>query len=198
MALPADVHSVANERTAPRVDLVVAQGTEIAFWEAKCAVNAELRGHAPYTELPDGGYGEGPYVHWQLRRYQGWINRHSRAVEVREAYLEAARLLLGFAEMFCKRGPATEAWQSFVAAGEKVSVILPPGIVVAGYCPSRANGSPRAETSVYAAKLRSFDKHKARLCGHGVTVVTVNAQPDCPALPELRPGTIRAVEDGVC
>jgi len=198
MGLPADMHSVMKERTAPRMDLVVAQGTEIAFWEAKCAVNGELRGDAPYTELPDGGYGEGPHVLWQLRRYQRWMNRHYRVVQVREAYLEATRILLGLAEMFGKRGPAIEAWQSFVAAGEKVAVILPPGIVVSGYCPSRADGSPRAESSAYAAKLRSFDKHKDRLSGHGVTVVTVSAKPDFPALPKLRPGTVSAVEDGGC
>lgn len=75
MALPADDDSDGKDRTAPRMDLVVAQGTDIAFWEAKCAINGELRAHAKtYKELPDGDYVEGPHVLWQLRRYQRWVN----------------------------------------------------------------------------------------------------------------------------
>lgn len=195
MGLPADSDAVGNERTAPRMDLVVAQGTEIAFWEAKCAMNGELRSNALYSELPDGGYRGGQHVLWQLRRYQRWINRDFRAIEVREAYIEAARLLLELAEMFSKRGHAIKVWRDFVDSSEKVSVILPPGIVVAGYCPSRSDGRPRPESSAYAAKLKSFGKHSARLCRHGATVVTVNAKPNCPALPVLRPGLIRPIED---
>lgn len=197
MALPADLHLERNERTAPRIDLVVAQGSQIAFWEAKCATNSELRSQAAYREWSDGGYGEGPHVLWQLRRYQRWMNGHLRAVQVRDAYLEAARLLLWLAEIFSKRGPAIEAWQCFVAAGEKVSIVLPPGIVVAGYCPTRADGRLRAENCANAAKLKSFDPHKARLGRHGATVVTVNAKPDRPVLPELYSGAVSVVEDAV-
>lgn len=104
MGLPADAEAVGKDRTAPRMDMVVAQDGEIAFWEAKCAVNSELRARARYKELPDGRYGLGPHVIWQLRRYQGWVNRPVRLAQVRAAYIEAARLLLDLAELYDKRG----------------------------------------------------------------------------------------------
>jgi len=70
MGLPADEDAVGEDRTAPRMDLVVAQGRAIAFWEAKCAVNGELRARAAYRESPEGRYEAGPHVLWQLRRYE--------------------------------------------------------------------------------------------------------------------------------
>jgi hypothetical protein len=198
MGLPADQDSVGEDRTAPRMDMVVTQGSEVAFWEAKCAVNTELRARASYKERPDSRYCEGPRVIWQLRRYQRWMSRPFRLSQVRNAYIEAAQLLLNLAELWGKRGPAMDAWRELAASGEKTAVVLPPGIVVAGYCPIRADGLPRVENSAYLAKNKSFGEHEARLRRHGVTVVTVNGRPNGPVLPSLGPGSISAEEREVC
>lgn len=194
MGLPADQDAVGEDRTAPRMDMVVAQGGEVAFWEAKCAVNTELRARASYKERPDNRYYEGPRVIWQLRRYQRWMSRPFRLSQVRDAYVEAAQLLLGLAELWGKQGPAMDAWRELAASGQKTAVVLPPGIVVAGYCPVRADGLPRIEDSAYLAKIKSFGEHEAKLRRHGVTVVTVNGRPSAPVLPALGPGFISAEE----
>ena len=149
-----------------------------------------MRARASYSEAPDGGYVEGPHIIWQLRRYERWVGRPHRLEEVRAAYIETAGLLLELAEAFGKAGPATDAWRTLVAAGDSASVILPPGIVVADYCPPRADGVPRDEAAAYAAKAKSFAKHRRRLTDHGATVVTVTTKPSGPVLPLLHPGTI--------
>lgn len=173
MGLPADPEAVGKDRTAPRMDLVVAQGGDIAFWEAKCAVNGELRARASYAEASDGEYRNGPHVVWQLRRYERWVGRPHRRAEVSSAYVRTAGLLLALAETFGKSGPAIQAWRDLVAAGDRASVILPPGVVVADYCPSRVDGEPRDEAAAYAAKANSFAGHRQRLIDHGATVLTV-------------------------
>lgn len=195
MGLPADDDPDGKDRTAPRMDLVVAQGSDIAFWEAKCAVNGELRARASYRETQDFGYVEGPHVVWQLRRYERWVGQPTRREEVRAAYLEAARLLLELAEGFGKSGPAMDAWRAILAAGSSASVILPPGIVIADYCPTRGDGLPRDESTAYAAKTASFANHRQRLVDHGATIVSVPAKPVRPVLPLLTPGSISDKED---
>ncbi|MFT2215491.1 hypothetical protein ACLJYM_27285 [Rhizobium giardinii] len=198
MGLPADQDAVGEDRTAPRMDMVVAQGSEVAFWEAKCAVNSELRARASYKERPESHYCEGPRVIWQLRRYQRWMSRPLRISQVRNAYVEAAQLLLSLAELWGKQGPAMDAWRELAASGEKTPVFLPPGIVVGGYCPTRADGLSRVENNAYLAKIKSFGEHEARLRRHGVTVVTVTGRPNGPVLPSLGPGCISAEEREVC
>lgn len=197
MALPADDDSVGKDRTAPRMDLVVAQGTDIAFWEAKCAINGELRAHPKYKETPDGDYVEGPHVLWQLRRYERWVNRPHRLHQVREAYRESARLLLELAELFDKKGEAVERWRRLASAGDTASVILPPGIIVSGYEPARAGGASGAKAATYGAKIDSFDKHRKRLLNHGATVKIVKVKPNAPILPDLQPGVISDVEQPI-
>jgi hypothetical protein len=198
MGLPADEDAAGKDRTAPRMDMVVAEGSEVAFWEAKCAVNTELRARASYKEQPDSGYCEGTRVIWQLRRYQRWVNRPVRLSQVRDAYVETARLLLGLAQLSGKQGAAVDAWRELASSGEKAAVILPPGIVVAAYCPIRADGFPRAESGAYLAKIKSFGEHERRLCRHGATVATVNSRPDGLVLPNLGAGCISAEEHEVC
>lgn len=195
MGLPADDGSLGKDRTAPRMDLVVAQGGDIAFWEAKCAVNGELRARSFYSESQEFDYIEGPHVVWQLRRYERWVGRPKRREEVRVAYLETARLLLELAEGFGKSGPAVDAWRTLVAAGDRASVILPPGIVVADYCPPRADGMRRDEVAAYTAKTNSFTQHRQRLVDHGATIVSVATKPDRPVLPPLTPGSISDKEE---
>lgn len=195
MGLPADDVPDSKDRTAPRMDLVVAQGGDIAFWEAKCAVNGELRARASYRETQDFGYVEGSHVIWQLRRYERWVGQPKRRAEVRAAYLEAARLLIELAEGFGKSGPAIDAWRALLVAGDSASIILPPGIVVADYCPTCADGLPRDESTAYTAKTASFANHRQRLVNHGATIVNVPAKPVQPVLPLLTPGSISDKED---
>jgi hypothetical protein len=161
-------------------------------------VNSELRARASYKERPESHYWEGPRVIWQLRRYQRWMSRPLRISHVRNAYVEAAQLLLSLAELWGKQGPAMDAWRELAASGEKTPVFLPPGIVVAGYCPTRADGLPRVENNAYLAKIKSFGVHEARLRRHGATVVTVTGRPNGPVLPSLGPGCISAEEREVC
>lgn len=197
MALPADEGSVGKDRVAPRMDLVVAQGTDIAFWEAKCATNGELRALTPYDESEDGGYLHGPHVLWQLRRYQRWVARPEREKEVRAAYIKCAGLLINFAELFGKEGPALDCWRALSSEGENTKVILPPGVVVAGYCPSKAGGELRDETATYAARLSSFGKHRETLERHGATVTIVAEKPNSAILPSLHSGVISKAEQRV-
>ena len=192
MALPADKRADGKESTAPRVDLVVAQGTAIAFWEAKCATNGELRSNSPYQESKDGAYEKGPHVLWQLRRYQRWVGCGTRSARVRDAYVSTAKHLLDLAQLFDKRGAAIDEWRRLADAGETAKVILPPGIVVAGYCPTRADERPPSAKTSYAASVKSFDEHEKRLTAHGATVEKVLTKPSGPVLPELRCGTISA------
>jgi hypothetical protein len=194
MGLPADEDAVGRDRTAPRMDLVVAQGTDIAFWEAKCGVNAELRARAAYRESPDGSYDVGPHVIWQLRRYERWVGRPRRRQEVRDAYVATAKILLELAELFGKRGQAIDAWKALAGAGRDARVILPPGIVVADYCPTRVDGAARPESASYQAKAASFDAHEARLLRHGATIKKVASKASGPILPTLHPGSIRDIE----
>jgi hypothetical protein len=119
MGLPADAADKA--RAAPRMDLVVAQGSDIAFWDAKCAANGGLRARKPYNEL-SGDYLGGPHVLWQLRRYQRWFGRELRATEVRNAYVATACCLIRLAEVFGKTGSAITAWRELVEAGDTGSV----------------------------------------------------------------------------
>lgn len=195
MGLPADDAAVGKERTSPRMDLVIAQGAAIEFWEAKCAVNGELRARAPYKEV-DGGYVEGPHVLWQLRRYQRWMGREHRVAQVRNAYVATAHYLIELAELFGKTGPAIAAWRKLADAGNAAKVILPPGVVLANYCPTRADGKPRDEAVTYRGRAASFKLHghRARLERHGATVVEVDGKPSSTALPDLTPGTISDTE----
>ncbi len=197
MGLPADEDAVGKSRTAPRMDMVVAQGCEIAFWEAKSSVNSELRARASYRELTDGGYCEGPHVIWQLRRYERWVSRPARRSQVRDAYVETARILLDLAELSGKHGPAIDAWRELAASGEKATVILPPGIVIAGYCPPSADGLSRVKSSAYVTKTKSFSQHRVRLLRHGATVVALDGRPSSPVLPHLSSGSISVEEHGL-
>jgi phage-related protein len=190
MALPAHDGTVGADRTAPRMDLVVAQSGDIAFWEAKCAVNGELRAEADYEENSDGAWVKGPHVLWQLRRYQKWFDVPGCAHDVRAAYAETARQLLALAALFGKTGPAIDAWQALVDAADTARVILPPGIVVGNYTPVPANAKA-PDVDPNRQKADSFSRHQSKLAAHGATVVCVDAAPSTSILPNLMPGIIR-------
>ena len=86
VALPADSTSQDKPRTAPRMDLVVAQvphgrPVSIVFWEAKCSPNGDLRANTDYAEA-DGKHKSGPKVIHQLRKYKQWMDGDGRVAEV--------------------------------------------------------------------------------------------------------------------
>jgi hypothetical protein len=190
MALPAQDGSAGEDHTAPRMDLVVAQSTDIAFWEAKCAVNGELRARSEYAEDAEGRYAAGPHVLWQLRRYQKWCQQEGRIEQVRDAYVETARMLLAMARLFGKSGPALDAWQALADAKSTAGVILPPGIVVAEYTP-RAAGADASAEDHNRSKGHSFAEHRAKLEDHGAQVTCVAEAPTAAVLPILKSGIIK-------
>jgi hypothetical protein len=195
MGLPADAGSQGEDRVAPRMDLVVAQVTEIAFWEAKCATNGELRAEASYEEDAAGRYVRGPHVINQLRRYQSWMGGEGRKDQVSAAYVQTAELLLALAKRFEKSGPAIEAWRALMEVGDNAKVVPAPGVVVAGYCTPRADGKPREkETKASEDRLASFSKHKDELAWRGVEVLVVPEKPRAPCLPLLDIATIITAE----
>jgi hypothetical protein len=132
MGLPANT----GERTAPRMDLVVAQsGGAIAFWEAKCGDNAELRARADYREDEHGKYLAGIHVIHQLRKYVSWMDvpNCDRRAEVAAAYRRTAAILLALADRFGVPGEAARAAWRELKVNTAAQVILPPGVVVGNY-----------------------------------------------------------------
>lgn len=195
MALPADKTQDSHDRSAPRMDLVVTQDNAIAFWEAKCAINGELRANCAYEEQK-GKYIRGPHILWQLRRYQTWVEKESRRLQVRVAYVQTAKILLKLAEALGRNGPALEAWGCLAAAGETAEVILPPGIVIANYCPSSRVPKLRSKVAIYEGAARSFveNDHEGRLKRHNATIVSVAAKPTAGVLARLISGSLSEIE----
>lgn len=185
MGLPAGK----GERTAPRMDLVVAQGSEIAFWEAKCSNNKELRSKSSYQEDPTTGeYRSGIHVIHQLRKYQRWMDASARRLQVAQAYWTTAGLLMELADLFERPGQeARDAWRGL--RGGEVRVILPPAVAVGGY-------RPYPETTVTAQKgdeladlTKSFGPFRAIIESYGAKVVCHSANTP-RRLPILMPGVI--------
>lgn len=180
MGLPAS-DLPGSARTAPRMDLVVAEqgvNTEtmyLAFWEAKCATNAELRARAAYEEDADGGHVAGPRVIHQLRTYRRWMEEPGRAEQVKAAYRRAADILLTLHIWFIppyeamEDGSVTRAqaiWKK-VADAEDLTIILPPAIAIASR-PMRQSPEAFAE---YGRATRSFEgEHRRKLEAEGIVV----------------------------
>lgn len=140
MGLPANT----GQNTAPRMDLVLAQDGNVAFWEAKCSDNGELRAKAEvFREDEHGKYKQGIHVVHQLLKYVRWMDAMDcdRRSEVVAAYQEAARVLLELADRFGKyHAPATEAWRKLRNADPQV--ILSPGVVIGNYCAKNQDDVP--------------------------------------------------------
>lgn len=138
MGLPAS-DAPGGDRVAPRMDLVTAQvdGEQpaIAFWEAKCANNPELRVSGDAN----------PRVLGQLDKYVRWMAESGRIAQVREAYRRTAAVLLGLHALY--RADATPdclaVWRT-LAATEVPTVIVQPGLVISNYWPA---GHPEAIAS---------------------------------------------------
>lgn len=168
MGLPAN----AQNRSAPRMDVVMVQmhqgRPEIAFWEAKCSNNSELRADldVAYSEDEEGKRLVGPHVIEQVRKYQRWLGVGSGSSDVSQAYQSAAKILVALAELFGKAEcEALTLWRA--AANTRPEIISSPGIVIANYDACIAGYAKEP----FAKKNDSFDGHKKRLKAHGITVV---------------------------
>lgn len=191
MGLPANT----GERTAPRMDLVLAQGGAVVFWEAKCSDNSELRAIATYAEDDEGRHLSGIHVINQLRKYCRWMATRGcdRSAEVAQAYHDAARILLDLAKRFAAPGAeARVAWQS-LADAERPEVILPPGLVIGNY--AALNGTITAPSDTADAPYERAGTgnapYIATIRSHGATVFEVGRQ-GSRVLPLLTPGDVRA------
>ncbi|GEO01862.1 hypothetical protein NSE01_36940 [Novosphingobium sediminis] len=185
MGLPANP----GELSAPRMDLVVAQDGDIAFWEAKCSNNPELRAEATYEETKEFEYVRGIHVIHQLRKYVRWMEHEQcdRRAEVAKGYRDAATILLKLADAFGRPGDeARAAWQ-MLADNPAPHVILAPGIVIGNYDAlnqAKDAGCDRQATvnAQYIERIRSR---------HGAVVAEIPSA-DCATLPRLTPHVVRA------
>lgn len=164
MALPANT----AERKAPRMDLVVAQHGSLAFWEAKCSDNSELRARSAYRESSDGAYLGGIKVIHQLRKYVAWMEagRSDRSCQVRQAYRQVASVLIGLADKFDVPGDAARAVWRELAPGAALEVILPPGLVICNYDALAQGRDAHFEKAAVANR-----PYLEVLRGHGVPLV---------------------------
>ena len=189
MALPAS-DMPGSVRTAPRMDLVVAQVRHdalptIAFWEAKCATNGELRSRNNYHEHEDGSF-TGPRVLNQIGKYMRWMAEKHRPAQLQQAYRNTAATLLEFRRMFCTSESTPECvhiWQT-LATADPLPVIAQPGVVIANYCPG---GCTEAFGSSIAQRITSFgrDGHREKLKRNGAYVHEVGPNHGTATLPFL-------------
>jgi len=185
MALPTNT----GERSAPRMDLVLAQDGDIAFWEAKCSTNAELRARAAYRETDDGAYENGIKVVHQLRTYVRWMDfaGFDRRAEMAKACREVSGLLLIIADMFERPGDEARAAWRMLRDNPAPHVILAPGLAIGNY-----DALTRIRDAIYAqqgiANERYIETLRRR---HGACVAEIPSA-DCAALPLLQPHTVCA------
>lgn len=184
MGLPAS-DLPGSERVAPRMDLVTVQVADdaspiIAFWEAKCANNAELRASEDNA----------PKVLGQVDRYVRWMSENGRVAQVQTAYRDTAATLIEFYHLFCgQEGDEPECvrlWKT-LAAAEAPAIIVQPGIVIGNYWPGEGIASdPMAQ----AAASFSRNKHREKLEGHKIYVHEVGPDRKGAILPFLSTGTV--------
>lgn len=185
MGLPANT----AERTAPRMDLVLAQQGSLVFWEAKCSDNIELRSRSAYKESSDGAYASGIKVIHQLHKYGAWMETGDceRKIEVACAYRQVASVLADLAERF--RAPGEDArtvWRE-MASGPELQVTLPPGLVIGNY-DARVQG----HDAHFARMAETNQGYLALLRRHGVPIMEVaSAQASDCRLPLLVSGAVQ-------
>lgn len=140
-----------GEKSAPRMDLVLVEGgNRIAFWEAKCTDNAEIRARAE------------PHVVQQVPTYEEWMAKPGRAADVVAAYRDAAAIMVELATAAGKPdSSALASWRALRDAGEAMAIGRP-GVVIGGYCPDGFTGRG---AELIAARAQSFEArgHRSRL-----------------------------------
>ena len=189
MGLPAS-DLPGSERVAPRMDLVVAQIAKdtpisIAFWEAKCANNGELRATAQLA----------PKVLDQIGRYVRWMLEDGRVAQVQEAYRKTAATLLDLYRLFRRdaddKPECVRIWQA-LAETEVLAVVMQPGVVIGNYWPE---GHPEKMASCRMAQSAASlarNGHREKLERAGIGVHEVASDRDGAALPLLSNSPVSA------
>lgn len=188
MGLPAS-DLPGSERVAPRMDLVIVQVTDdaptIAFWEAKCANNGELRAS---EDNP-------PKVLDQVDRYVRWMSENGRVAQVQEAYRNTAATLIEFYHLFRgQEGDVPECVQLWkaLAAAEAPAVIVQPGIVIGNYWPEGSTEGIASGRMAQSAASFARNKHREKIERHGIHVHEVGPDHKGAALPSLSTGPVLA------
>ncbi len=179
MGLPAS-DTPGSARVAPRMDIVIAQiidGTSsIAFWEAKCANNPELRSSKEY-EIHEDGF-SGPKVLNQVRKYVDWMADGSRIQQVTEAYRTTAAILLEFHGLFGAgtndRLDCISIWKALAEAKDP-PIVVQPGVVVGNYWPEGYHEQIASGRMRQAAESFARNGHREKLQRNGITVFEANA-----------------------
>jgi len=170
-------------RVAPRMDLVIAQLAEdappsIAFWEAKCANNKELR---------VTGNGK-PHVLDQVEKYVRWMAESGRIAEVQSAYRETAAILLELYRLFRSVDGATpesvRIWQ-VLAATVTPTIIVQPGIVIGNYWPEGYTEKIASGRMAQFAASFATNGHRKKIAAAGVRVHEVGPDHESAKLPIL-------------
>jgi len=189
MGLPAS-DLPGSERVAPRMDLVVAQiasdgAPSIAFWEAKCANNKELRASGDSD----------PKVLGQVGKYVRWMAEDDRIAQVQQAYRNAAGTLLDLDRLFRKSDGATPAcvgiWRA-LAETDVPMVIVQPGIVIGNYWPEGSTEGIASGRMRQCAASFARNGHGEKLARHGIAVHEVGPDHKKPALPPLSTAKVSA------
>lgn len=178
MALPADT-SPGSSRVAPRMDLVIAQGDAarpaITFWEAKCAINTELRSNST------------PSVIGHILKYETWIHQGQRLAEVQAAYRTTAAILVDLVERFRPDAADLETvkrWRS-LAKLDAPEVIARPGLVIGNYWPNGYREEIASGRMAQSAASFARNRHREAIEAHGIVVHEVGPDHLGPALPLL-------------
>jgi hypothetical protein len=191
MALPAS-DLPGGARVAPRMDLIVAQPADrgsprIAFWEAKCANNPELRSSKERELLANGTF-SGPLVLGQIHKYVAWMSESGRVEQVQAAYQKTAGILLKLLEAF--RRPAVDEsncaliWRS-LAYAENMEIVAQPGIVIGNYWPRGSKGAAVSARMAQCAASFARNGHRAKLERNHVVVHEVGPEHGSAILPPL-------------
>lgn len=189
MGLPAS-DLPGSERVAPRMDLVIVQVADdafpiIAFWEAKCANNGELRASDDNA----------PKVLGQVDRYVRWMSENGRVAQVQEAYRNTAATLIKFYHLFRgQEGDVPECVQLWkaLAATEAPAIIVQPGIVIGNYWPEGSTEGIASGRMAQSAASFARNKHREKIEQHGIHVHEVGPNHKGAALPLLSTGTVSA------
>lgn len=179
MGLPAS-DTLGSARVAPRMDIVIAQivdGTpSIAFWEAKCANNPELRSNKEY-EIHEGGF-SGPKVLNQLRKYVDWMAEVGRIEQVTKAYKTTAALLLEFHGLFGtdanSRLDCISIWKALADANDPL-IVVQPGVVIGNYWPEGCDEQIARDRMRQASASFAKNGHREKLHRNGISVFEANA-----------------------
>ena len=185
MALPADTtYGHAAERAAPRMDLVLVQhgssGPQVAFWEAKCVDNPELRA-ARFDDPWNGAKVGRAKIFSQLQRYRAWMDA-GRRIEVLAAYQATLTSLAGLRDGLVNKADINvpELAPSIRASAERpLGMMETLGVVIA------ADDEFGGTTKLASFEAEKPYAHRKRLERAGYHVEIVGEGRESGVLPRL-------------